>query len=370
MTSVNDPARLLVNDLDRRIALTVAVNSTDQLDKVDDAGTYAEIDGTPVQVMHNGVVVVRDGYLGPWQSTVIERLRGHHEPQEELVFDAIVQRLGKKKRGGRAMLELGCWWSFYSLWFKQAFPASTVVGIEPDEPFLATGRKNFELNGFEGTLLHGVVGPNPGEQLSFVAASDGQVHEVRQYGLDELLAIADVDKFDVILADIQGAETTFLDTSADLLRAGACRFLVVSTHDPLISGSATTHRDVVEAIRGLGGHIVAEHSVSESFSGDGLVVASFSKKDRKFVVDIPYARAVDSLFGEWEPRLAAVMAERDALASSLAEARGHLEARVAEAQRRVDYLEGLLAAERATLARIRSTLTWRVSSRFRKPHLR
>ena len=222
----------------------------------------------------------------------------------------------------------------------------------------------------EGTLLHGVVGPNPGEILSFQAASDGQFHEVRQYGLGELLALAGVDQFDVILADIQGAETTFLDTSADLLRSGACRFLLVSTHDPLISGSAMTHRDVVAAITALGGHIIAEHSVSESFSGDGLVAASFHRKDRKFTVDIPHARAVDSLFGEWEPRLATVIAERDELQSQVNELATELQNRIADHERTVQYLEAVLAAERATLHRIRSTKTWRLSSRFRKPHLR
>jgi FkbM family methyltransferase len=371
VTSPNDPARSLCNDLERRIALTVAADLTASITKVDDAGLFTEVDGTPVQVMHNGVVVLRDGYLGPWQSQVINELRGHHEPQEEVVFDAILKRLAKKKKGGgRAMLELGAWWSYYSLWFKQAFPEAAVIGIEPDEPFLATGRRNFELNEMEGTLLHGVVGPNPGEMLRFQAASDGQFHEVRQYGLGELLALAGVDQFDVILADIQGAETTFLATSAELLRSGACRFLLVSTHDPLISGSAMTHRDVVAAITALGGHIIAEHSVSESFSGDGLVAASFHRKDRKFTVDIPHARAVDSLFGEWEPRLATVIAERDELQSQVNELATELQNRIADHERTVQHLEAVLAAERAILHRIRSTKTWRITSRFRKPHLR
>jgi hypothetical protein len=311
MLSPADPAKQLINDLERRIQLTVSCRATDAILKVEGAGGFTTINGIEAQIMHNGVLVVRDGYLGPWQTRVIAELNGHHEPQEEVVFHAILERLAANGQGF-AMVELGAWWSYYSLWFKKRFPSSTIVGIEPDLPFLETGRRNYLLNGVDDALLlHGVVGPTPGEVFRFVAASDGREHEVRQYGLDELLSMASVSFFDVVLADIQGAETTFLSTNADLLRNGAVRFAVISTHDPMISGSATTHRQVIDQVLSLGGHIVAEHSVSESFSGDGLVVAAFWPQDHSFVVDLPHARSVDSLFGEWEPRLQTVLNERD-----------------------------------------------------------
>ncbi len=311
MLGPTDPAKKLVNDLERRIQLTVSCRATDGIAKVEGAGGFTVLNGIEAQIMHNGVLVVRDGYLGPWQTRVIAELNGHHEPQEEVVFHAILERLSSEGAGA-AMVELGAWWSYYSLWFKKQFPEATIVGIEPDLPFLETGRRNYALNGVDDTfLLHGVVGPTPGEVFRFVAASDGKEHEVRQYGLDELLRLAGVSFFDVVLADIQGAETTFLSTNAELLRSGAVRFAVISTHDPMISGSATTHRQVIDQVVDLGGHIVAEHSVSESFSGDGLVVAAFWRQDADFVVSLPHARSVDTLFGEWEPRLQEVAHQRD-----------------------------------------------------------
>lgn len=311
MLGPTDPAKKLVNDLERRIQLTVSCRATDGIAKVEGAGGFTVLNGIEAQIMHNGVLVVRDGYLGPWQTRVITELNGHHEPQEEVAFHAILERLSSEGTGA-AMVELGAWWSYYSLWFKKRFPEATIVGIEPDLPFLETGRRNYALNGVDDTLLlHGVVGPTPGEVFRFVAASDGKEHEVRQYGLDELLRLADVSFFDVVLADIQGAETTFLSTNAELLRGGAVRFAVISTHDPMISGSATTHREVIDQVVDLGGHIVAEHSVSESFSGDGLVVAAFWRQDADFVVSLPHARSVDTLFGEWEPRLQEVAHQRD-----------------------------------------------------------
>jgi hypothetical protein len=76
----------------------------------------------------------------------------------------------------------------------------------------------------------------------------------------------------------------------------------VSTHDLWITGSATTHQQVLDILLWSGAHIIAEHSVSESYSGDGLIVASFDPRDRDMTVDLSHNRSRNSLFGEWEPR--------------------------------------------------------------------
>jgi len=54
---------------------------------------------------------------------------------------------------------------------------------------------------------------------------------------------------------------------------------MVSTHHSSISGSTTTHPDCVEALRTLGANILVEHDVIESFSGDGMILASFYQED-------------------------------------------------------------------------------------------
>jgi hypothetical protein len=76
----------------------------------------------------------------------------------------------------------------------------------------------------------------------------------------------------------------------------------VSTHDLSITGSATTHQQVLDILLWSGAHIIAEHTISESFSGDGLIVASFDPRDKDLVVDLSRNRSRNSLFGEWEPR--------------------------------------------------------------------
>jgi len=100
----------------------------------------------------------------------------------------------------------------------------------------------------------------------------------------------------------------------------------VSTHHHLISGSPVTHQKALQLILECGGHVIAEHTVDESFSGDGLIVASFDDGDRGMAVPISYARARDSLFGELEWDL-------DAMTDSRSDWQARAEAAEAEIRR-------------------------------------
>jgi hypothetical protein len=55
---------------------------------------------------------------------------------------------------------------------------------------------------------------------------------------------------------------------------------MVSTHHAAISGSPSTHADCLAALRELGAVVLTEFDVSQSFSGDGLIAASFHGDDR------------------------------------------------------------------------------------------
>jgi hypothetical protein len=59
---------------------------------------------------------------------------------------------------------------------------------------------------------------------------------------------------------------------------------VFSTYQKSISGSATTHEDCVRALQALGATVLMEHDVFESYSGDGLIVASFAAEDRSIAL--------------------------------------------------------------------------------------
>lgn len=80
-------------DLVGRIGMTLACADADDIPTVDSADETLEVDRQRVQVMHNAVLMVAGGYFGDWMAEIIRRLHGHHKPQEEKGFGAIVNRL-------------------------------------------------------------------------------------------------------------------------------------------------------------------------------------------------------------------------------------------------------------------------------------
>ena len=277
-----------------RIALTTACRDTDGIAKVPDAGAVR--DG--VQLMHNGVRIIEGGYYGEWMTEVIRRLRGHHEPQEEVAFHAILERLAATAGAHPVMLELGSFWAYYSLWFLQRIPGGRSFLVEPDPAYLEIGRRNFELNGVEGTFHAAAVGADRAGPVPFECESDGVTRPVSIEGLRSLLDRFHLDRVDLLFSDVQGAEWPLLQGGRDLLAAGRVRFLVVSTHHHVISGDPLTHQRCLELLQELGAHVIVEHTVAESYSGDGLIVVSFDEQDRDLHVVTSRCRVGSSWFGD------------------------------------------------------------------------
>lgn len=287
MVPEDDPNR-------RRIELAVSCRDSDLLPKVAGAG---RVEGG-VQVMHNGVLVEADGYQGPWMTEIIERLRGHHEPQEELAFHVVIERLAATSTRP-VVIELGAWWSYYTLWARKKIPSARSFCVEPDPAYLEQGKRNVALNGVEDvTFHHAAIGFGSTSPQPFECESDGQRHDVPFEGLGSVLERFGVPKADLLLVDIQGAEVPLLDGGRELLRSGAVRFMVISTHHHRISGDPLTHQRCVMLLRELGGHILCEHTVGESFTGDGLIVVSFDPQDRDLTIVTSRCRVGDSLFGD------------------------------------------------------------------------
>jgi FkbM family methyltransferase len=284
--------------LRRRVETVTSIRVTDRISKVAQAGLIREVDGQQVQVMHNGVVVEKDCYGGTWMTEVIARLRGHHEPQEEIAFAEIVDRL-EADTSDPVMVELGSFWAYYSLWFKHQIPSATVVLVEPDPVNIQVGVRNFALNGLTpSSVVQAAVGA-PGEStVDIVCESDGVMRAIRAVTLDELISDERLPSVDLVLCDVQGAEVEMLIGAARSIASGKVRFMVISTHwsdtDPLI------HQTCRSRLEQLGGHVICEHTLPESCSGDGLIVVSFDPRDRGLHIDVPVVRARDSEVGELE----------------------------------------------------------------------
>lgn len=257
-----------------RIEMTVSCHDCDEISKVPDAGEVIELHGDKVQLMHNGLKVVAGAYGGDWTREIIGRLHGHHEPQEELVFHHLLSFLPENAR----MIELGSFWSYYSIWFLLKNPGRKALGIEPDPAHIEIGRKNAELNGVELELRSGFLASEGPESADFQTEDSGIV-TLPRIDASELCQEFAPGNLDLLHLDIQGAETAVIKDCERLLRTGEIRFLVVSTHCEWISGSSLTHQDCLEMILEFGGRILEEHDVHESFSGDGLIAAYFGKED-------------------------------------------------------------------------------------------
>lgn len=282
-----------------RAALTISCRDSDVIPKHSEAGQVeTDADGKQWQVMHNGLRVEYGCYHGQYMADIITALRGHHEPQEELAFWQILQRLS----GAPTMVELGSFWAYYSLWFRRTFPQGRNCMYEPDATHLAAGQRHFAKNDFVGYFEQVAAGMDG--TASFMDETLNVMRTVPTKSVTTICRERDIEFLDLLHMDVQGAELSALIGTKPLIAQGKLRFVFVSTHHHLISGDPLTHQKCLYWLKDHGAHILCEHAVNESFSGDGLIVASFMPEDREASIAVSYCRQSKSLFRELEFDLA------------------------------------------------------------------
>lgn len=228
--------------------------------RVEGAG---EVDPAGRCRMHNGVLVYNQYYCEEHFSIVREN-GGVHEPQEERVFSVVLHDV---PRGGR-MLELGSYWSFYSLWFASAVENAKNWMIEPNQENLELGRRNFHLNSRSGVFTWAYAGRQ---------SQDGEPPTV---SVDQYLAQHGIPSLDILHSDIQGGEATMLDGAAESLASKSIRYVFVSTH------SNALHQLCREKLTRYGYEIIASANCYESFCFDGILVARDPGSTRTTPVNI------------------------------------------------------------------------------------
>ncbi len=293
-----DPRRLealvpLIRTPEERTAITARCRDADVLPKVADAGAVVrEPDGTMVQIMHNGVRVLAGGYYGGWMQDLITRCRGHHEPQEEVLFAEIMRHLGDDA----VMFELGGFWSFYSIWFLRGGGRRRSFVVEADPAHLEVGRVNAALNGCAPVFIPGFIGSAEAAPSLFQTEESGAV-ELPCLTVPGMMARHAIEHLDLLHCDAQGVELGVLESCAALAAAGRLGWVMVSTHTHRISRDPLTHQRCLAVLRQAGATILAEHDVQESFSGDGLIVARFGPVPAAWRTPrLSYNRCSESLF--------------------------------------------------------------------------
>lgn len=303
----------VVKSESERAAMTISCHDTDVIDKVKNAGKIVYDGKYKVQIMHNGLKVLAGGYYGDWMVDIIKKLHGHHEPQEELAFNEVIKRIDVSEQN--YMIELGSFWSYYSLWFAKENKNNHNICCEPDPNNIQVGKKNAEINKLKGIeFVQSAAGSRDGELVSIEMDSDrGTAIQVPIRSVDSLMEEYSWPKLDILHMDVQGSEADALEGAINTIKDGKLRFLFVSTHHHVFSGDPLTHKKCLDFIVQNGGRVVAQHSVQESFSGDGLIVASFNKKDCDVEVHLSVNSSYESLFRPVEVDLAIMVEAYESL---------------------------------------------------------
>lgn len=281
------------DSLENRVRMAERCRDADHLPKVENAGAVVlGPDGQRVQIMHNGIKVVAGGYAGDWMTDLITRCRGHHEPAEEAAFHEVLQHAGPNA----TMIELGGFWSFYSIWFLKGQADRRAIVLEPDPKHLEMGMENARLNACAPEFVNAFVGASAVPSVPFETEDSGVV-TLDRMSVPSLMADRGIQHLDILHCDCQGAEFEVLDACDELFAAGRISWVVVSTHTHHISGDPLTHQRCLAMLKNVGGTIVVEHDVQESFSGDGLIVAKFGPLPSAWrAPPVTYNRYSHSLF--------------------------------------------------------------------------
>lgn len=248
--------------LEKRIEISSACDDAKHIPRVENAGAcMVDEGGMAVQIMHNGLKVLYGRYYGAWVNEIIRSLDGVHEPQEEMVFHEVLKHIPE----GATMVEAGCYWGYYSMWFTHEVPDGRTYMVEPHSNQMRVAQRNFEVNGLKGDFTTGYFGTYPEKKLEIQQRRSGG-EELPRYTVREFMELKGLDRITLLHSDIQGHEEEMLSTAEDVLAEHLIDYLFISTH-------GRRHPACKTILERHGYRIIAEHSVGESASADGLLVA-------------------------------------------------------------------------------------------------
>ena len=254
-----------------RISETVSGKDSEIIPKVDNAGSiyFDKQYNKFIQIMHNGLKVFTDSHYGTFNVEIIRQLRGHHEPQEEVIFYEIL----KKIKDNGVMIELGSFWGYYSMWFKSQIKDPINLLVEP--MYIDEGIQNFKINNLKGAkFIKACVGEKYIKDFEFKQIDDRDANNVKerivsipQVTLDTLIVDNHLEYVDIVHVDIQGYEIDMMKGAKESLKNMNIGYFFISTHSPLI------HLKVKDILKIYGYKLINDFSPRESYTSDGCIVA-------------------------------------------------------------------------------------------------
>ena len=187
----------------KRIDDVLACEDNQYIPRVSDAGKYED----NAQIMYNGIKVLLGSYYSTGdhiggQHKLLEANKGVHEPQEERVFHEVVKHIPE----GGTMIELGAFWSFYSMCFNKEVRNAKNYMIEPVAENLYCGKRNFALNHMKGDFTQAYLGKT----------SDSPWNSIKTVCIDDFVNKKKIEHIHILHSDIQGFEYEMLQGASKL----------------------------------------------------------------------------------------------------------------------------------------------------------
>ena len=204
------------------------------------------------QIMHNGLKIHLGSYYGPEYSKMLEVSKGVHEPQEERVFAEVIKSIP----AGATMIEMGAFWSFYSMWFNKEVKDARNFMIEPDEFNIGHGKRNFRLNKMKGTFVK-----------AFVGRQSARIDGAKTIAIDDFVAENRIPFIHMLHSDIQGFEYDMLMGAEKTFNEKKIGYAFISTH------TNELHYQCLDFLKKHNFVILASADLDETCSVDGLIAA-------------------------------------------------------------------------------------------------
>ena len=213
-------------------------------------------------VLHSGISVDSDSYYPDLMRTLLVRNKGVHEPEEEFCFKKLMERILSNNCKSRAsIMELGCYWAFYTKWFLKELAQQEPIAIcvEPVASNLSKGVSN--LNDSKGRILF---------YNDYVCKSTRADAPARLFDFGLAMEILGNNNLTLLHSDIQGFETDLFDIAIPYFERKRIDNVFVSTHNQRI------HDHCISRLQHHGYFINYAMPFSLSSSCAGFIYASLT----------------------------------------------------------------------------------------------
>ena len=204
-----------------------------------------------------------------------------HDGEYEM-FQEILNKVSNKENP--IMIEIGCWWAFWSLCFRKKFPNGKNILVELGKRHISIGINNFKLNNFSETHYWGGFFLGNSNTYSNVKSNYDFPKLPNEYFDENLMgkmtgpelefidiySIEKLDKIDLLHMDIQGSEMPLIDdlhNNYKFILTEKIDNIVVATH------SQTIHNNLLEILTNCG-FSISKNMDFGTVGGDGMLIAT------------------------------------------------------------------------------------------------